>query len=154
MDAVDGPGTARERKRSIRRPPPPWVTFEATFFVTMATQIRRADLLCVSGIAPKLRTSIDAYDARGAWRTIAAVVMPDHVHLLVTVPDGRRLLPLVTAWKRYTARQYEVRWKLGFFERRLRKHDSVAAKIEYIRQNPVRAGLVRRPEDWPHLWIR
>src|SRR5690606_39860300 len=62
------------------------------------------DRLCLPGVGTCLRATIDERDARGAWRTIAGVLMPDHVHLLIVIPDARRLLPVVTAWKRYTAR--------------------------------------------------
>jgi putative transposase len=135
----------RDRPGSIRHPPPTWVTFEATFFVTISTQIRGVDLLCVSEIAGKLRAATDVYDARESWHTLAGVVMPDHVHLLVRVPKAGDLLPLVTAWKRYTARTYRVRWQRGFFEHRLRKDDSVAAKH---RLHPPEPGR-RRPRETP-----
>jgi hypothetical protein len=35
----------------------------------------------------------------------------------------------------------------------LRSDESFAQKVEYIRQNPVRRGLVRRPEDYRWLWV-
>jgi putative transposase len=147
-------GCQSVKPRSIRHPPPAWVTFSSTFFVTVSTKARGVDQLCLPGVGTCLRATIDERDARGAWRTIAGVLMPDHVHLLIVMPDASRLLPVVTAWKRYTARHLRIRWQRGLFERRLRCNESIAAKIEYIRQNPVRAGLVRQPEDWPFLWLR
>ena len=84
----------------------------------------------------------------------AGVLMPDHLHMLVTVPDAKQFNRLIASWKRYTSCQLGIRWHRTFFDRRLRRHESLTAKVEYIRQNPVRAGLVSRPEDWPYLWIR
>ena len=39
------------------------------------------------------------------------------------------------------------------FDHVLRSQDSLEEKLEYLRQNPVRRGLARRPEDYPWLWI-
>jgi hypothetical protein len=45
-----------------------------------------------------------------------------------------------------------VSWQRDFFEHRLRSHQHVDAKRAYLRQNPVRAGLVAHPDDWPYFW--
>jgi REP element-mobilizing transposase RayT len=78
--------------------------------------------------------------------------MPDHLHLLATVPAETQLEHLLAHWKRHVARTCGVRWQRDFFEHRLRRDEHFEAKLEYLRQNPVRAGLVVRPEDWPHFW--
>ena len=41
------------------------------------------------------------------------------------------------------------KWQEGCFDRLLRSDESLSDKWEYMRQNPVRAGLVANPEDWP-----
>ena len=41
-------------------------------------------------------------------------------------------------------------WEKDFFDHVLRSQESYLEKMEYVRQNPVRAGLVKRPEDWPY----
>lgn len=41
-------------------------------------------------------------------------------------------------------------WQTDFWDTQLRGHESYASKWEYVRNNPVRAGLVDRTEDWPH----
>jgi putative transposase len=45
-------------------------------------------------------------------------------------------------------------WQRGFFDHRLRADESFEEKATYVRMNPVRKGLVGRPDDWPHLWPR
>src|SRR5437762_10962434 len=42
------------------------------------------------------------------------------------------------------------RWQEGCFDRLLRSDESLSEKWEYLRQNPVRAGLVKHLEDWPY----
>jgi REP-associated tyrosine transposase len=43
-------------------------------------------------------------------------------------------------------------WQDESFDHVLRSEESLDAKIEYVRQNPVRRGLVARPEDYKWLW--
>jgi len=39
-------------------------------------------------------------------------------------------------------------WQEGFFDHLIRHDESHSEKWEYVRQNPVRAGLVKQPQDW------
>jgi putative transposase len=41
-------------------------------------------------------------------------------------------------------------WQPGFFDHLLRNDESYSQKWEYVRLNPVRAGLVKRADEWPH----
>jgi REP-associated tyrosine transposase len=93
---------------------------------------------------------------RGAACGIAVgryVIMPDHIHLFAL---GARDYP-VTQWMRLLKRSLSraiatasPHWQKGFFDHLIRHSESYAEKWEYVRQNPVRAGLVKRPEDWPY----
>jgi putative transposase len=60
---------------------------------------------------------------------------------------------VVTEWKKFIARSCGVVWQRDFFDHRLRSDESWRDKAEYIALNPVRKGLVTRPEDWPHIWM-
>jgi hypothetical protein len=46
-----------------------------------------------------------------------------------------------------------VHWQEDFFEHRLRNDETARQKGDYILANPVRAGLVAKPGDWPHVWF-
>ena len=95
----------------------------------------------------------------------AAVVMPEHVHLLMTPmpnPDGRvyplrDILKLVRGISARNVNKFAGRegplWQEESFDHVLRSEESFEDKLEYIRQNPVRRGLVKVPEDYPWLWI-
>ncbi len=85
------------------------------------------------------------------------VIMPNHVHVLIE-PTGRRSLGrIVQSWKSYTAKLILQRtnggagalWEPDYWDRFVRSGEHRRSTIEYIRQNPVRAGLCCRPEDWP-----
>ena len=80
------------------------------------------------------------------------LLMPDHLHALVSFPTNKGMKTVVTEWKKYVAREFGIRWQRGFFDHRLRGDESLRDKEDYIRLNPVRAGLVSRPEDWPYVW--
>lgn len=95
----------------------------------------------------------------------AIVVMPDHVHLLM-VPrrnaDGWPfpLVDVLQCLKGATAHRINKLlhrsgpvWEEESFDHVLRSDESLKEKREYIRLNPVRAGLVDRAEDYEWLWL-
>jgi hypothetical protein len=45
---------------------------------------------------------------------------------------------------------HKPHWQEGFFDHLLRSGDSYGEKWEYVRLNPVRAGLSKSPEEWPY----
>jgi hypothetical protein len=61
------------------------------------------------------------------------------------------LSPLIADWKRYLCRRCGIKFQRGFFDHRIRDTENFNAQCQYVRENPVRAGLVRRPEDC--LWF-
>ena len=93
---------------------------------------------------------------RHDWNLGRFVVMPDHVHFFCS-PGGNpsNLSIFVGRWKEYTSKALRreslatFRWQSEFFDHLLRGSDSYDRKWGYVRENPVRAGLVDRAEDWP-----
>ena len=96
----------------------------------------------------------------------AAAVMPDHVHMLLTPMRDREGWPyalpeILKLIKGVSARGVNKLlggsgpvWQDESFDHVLRSGENFEEKLEYIRQNPVRAGLVVRPEEYRWLWIR
>jgi REP element-mobilizing transposase RayT len=83
--------------------------------------------------------------------------MPDHVHLFVAFPrQGITLSQWIQALKSVLGKELlrlgyqKPHWQEGFFDHLLRTGESYAEKWEYVRMNPVRAGLCARLEDWPY----
>jgi putative transposase len=93
-----------------------------------------------------------------------AVVMPDHTHLLLSPlrnADGWNFsLPqIMRAIKGRSGRKIDRLldrhgpvWQEEFFDHVLRSNDSLAEKVNYICQNPVRAGLVADEKEYRWLW--
>jgi len=105
------------------------------------------------------------HDHQKKFHLHAAVVMPDHVHLLFTplqnqagwpytVPEILKLIKGTSARSinQLLGHRGPV-WQDESFDHVLRSDESLEQKLEYIRQNPVRKGLVNRPEDYLWLWL-
>jgi REP element-mobilizing transposase RayT len=92
------------------------------------------------------------------------VVMPDHVHLMLTPLQDENdwtigLPAILKLIKGASARGVNKLlgtcgrvWQEESFDHVLRSQKSLEEKLEYIRQNPVRRGLVQKPEDYRWLW--
>ena len=138
--------------KMLPRVPPPWVRPGELFFVTVCCQRRGVNVLAREEIARSLFDALEAYVAAGRWYVRLMVLMPDHLHALMAVPAEEDLQRVVRSWKRFLARTVTIEWQRDFFDHRLRNDESCEEKSAYIRDNPVRAGLVARPEDWPYVW--
>jgi putative DNA methylase len=93
------------------------------------------------------------------------VVMPNHVHVMITPAAGRRLPDLVHSWKSFTAKEsnkalkrIEAFWEGDFFDRYVRNLEHFERTMWYMANNPVAAQHCSQPEDWPWshvgLWSR
>ena len=87
--------------------------------------------------------------------------MPNHVHLLMETDATHPLPKVVQSWKPFTAKQANailgrtgVFWDRDYFDRYIRDDGHRAAVVHYIEENPVKAGLVERAEDWPWGSVR
>jgi REP element-mobilizing transposase RayT len=85
------------------------------------------------------------------------VLMPDHFHLFVCIPPGAVGLSMwMKSLKNTMSKHWREdgigapHWQKGFFDHLIRSSESHAEKWKYVRENPVRAGLVERAEDWPY----
>jgi len=94
----------------------------------------------------------------------AAVVMPDHVHLIYSPlrrEDGwsYTLPEIMKAIKGRSAREINVAlkrsgpvWQEEFFDHVLRSNDSLVDRVDYVCYNPVRAGLVKTEAEYRWIW--
>ncbi|MFO8081514.1 MAG: transposase [Armatimonadota bacterium] len=148
--------------RKRRRRLPHWDDPGALYFVTTSTDPAFGSHLCDRGAAQVVYDCL-LYDDGRRYALDSFVVMPDHFHaLLVPMPRQNGFVPLseimqtiksVSAHRinRLFGRRGSV-WLEESFDRSVRTEREHASKWHYIRRNPVRAGLVSQPEDWPWLW--
>ena len=120
------------------------------YFVTFDTH-KRQKLLANA----RVHDEVIRFAQEGEVRGIGVgryVIMPDHVHLFVRGNLNFFLRQWVRVFKRVLSKAISSalpHWQEGFFDHLIRHSESYAEKWEYVRQNPVRAGLVKDADEWP-----
>jgi REP element-mobilizing transposase RayT len=123
------------------------------YFVTANAADRRS-ILANAGVHRALLEFAKLGEDRGAF-VGAYVLVPDHLHLFVALDPDVTVAAWVKSLKNSlskTLRSLNIHtphWQKGFFDHVLRSADSYSQKWEYVRNNPVRAGLVKRWQEWP-----
>ena len=123
---------------------------------------RGARYLQAPEIAAMVETALYHFDGE-RYQLLAWVIMPNHVHLLLT-PDARHSLgEIMRSLKSYTAHEANRLlgrtgkfWFEDYFDRYIRDADHYATVVRYIENNPVKAGLCSAPEEWRYgsAWWR
>ncbi len=110
------------------------------------------------------------------YRLLAFVVMPNHCHVLIQTTGTCPLSKIINSWKSFTARRIRAQvlvedmrhdsragarrsregqvahcgfWQRDYWDRFIGNENHKIAVVDYIEENPVKAGLVLRREDWP-----
>jgi putative transposase len=78
------------------------------------------------------------------------VVMPEHVHILISEPPEGTLSDVMRALKLSVSLRRVERpfWQPRYYDFNVHSEEKYSEKLHYIHQNPVARGLVARPEDW------
>ena len=97
---------------------------------------------------------------------IAYVVMPNHVHILIKIYSNSSISNIVHSWKSYTSKRIKeilskeaknaedlefvdkIGWQEDYWDRYIRDEVHYFNAVEYIHNNPVKAGLCENPTDW------
>lgn len=142
-------------------------TAGATYFFTVATY-RRQRILTHPDALQALRDATRAVKARLPFHLDALVVLPDHLHAVLTLPpdddDFPARLGLIKRQVAQAARHLvgdaqtpsRVRrreigfWQRRFWEHRIRDDADYARHVDYVHYNPVKHDLVARLADWPY----
>jgi REP element-mobilizing transposase RayT len=102
-----------------------------------------------------MRALVTAWKSANWWKVGRFVIMPDHLHLFCAPNEPTGPLKVwVQRWKSSSTRNWpegfqKPSWQRGGWDRQLRSGESYDQKWNYVRENPVRAGLVRHVDDWP-----
>lgn len=120
-------------------------------FVTLVTNDRRSILV---ENADLLRKGFRVVRKRSVFIVHAWVIMPDHVHAVIEVPNGT-FSQVVARFKRQFALLFNERtrsngkvWQHRFYDHIIRSQGEFARCIDYLHMNPIRKGLVTLPEQW------
>jgi len=176
------PAQGRNRLRQIAaqlrstkdRYAPQWLQIQRAIFAEMERWLDRAEWnahLRRSDIAEMVADAIEHRHKRGDWNVFEYVVMPTHVHLFCEIgPHGMK--GVIEDFKRWTGHQaaqilgtersrsasgtYSERfWQREWFDHWSRSDDEDERTLLYIRNNPVKARLVREYREWLYAsWSR
>ncbi|QGX99165.1 transposase [Roseovarius faecimaris] len=135
----------------------------AQVFFTVALARRGSSLL--TDEVTRLREAVRVTKAERPFEIGAWVLLPDHLHCIWTLPAGdadfstrwrliksrfSRGLPKGPLRASHELRQERGIWQRRFWEHHIRDRNDYLVHLRYCWMNPVKHGLVERPEDWPY----
>jgi len=145
-------GAWPSRKKPVHKPVLDVFNRTSIVFLTVCSQDKRP-LFNKPDVHDLLRM---AWAEADAWCVGLYVLMPDHIHLFCAPSryNFPALIKWVQYWKSIASRQWprpqeQPIWEKSFWDTQLRRGESYFEKWNYVRNNPVRAGLCNRPDDWP-----
>jgi REP-associated tyrosine transposase len=142
----------------------------------------RQPLLASAGRGGLFLSILEEVRSRYRFVVMGYVVMPEHVHMLVSEPEHGTLAIAIQVLKQRTARRLLSRsddgeqhfWLKRYYDFSVWSEEKRAEKLNYMHQNPVQRGLVTSPElwawssyrfyvfsedgpvklnDWPEIWL-
>jgi len=125
------------------------------YFLTTSVSGRRP-IFVDEDNATIVLNSIQWLRSAGRFLVDAAVVMPDHLHVVGELGEST-LSQVMHSLKSFSARQLVTAgvappvWQDGYHDHGLRNDEDYRLKIRYVLQNPVRAGLVQQVHEYPYL---
>lgn len=135
-----------------------------TYFFTVVTYNRLKLFNSPSRIA-LLQDSFRQVKERHPFTIDAIIILPDHLHCMLTLPQGDARYPLrMRMIKSHFSRKYpeglpessssriakgeKAVWQRRYWEHLIRDEEDYARHVEYIHYNPVKHSLVKSPRDW------
>jgi REP element-mobilizing transposase RayT len=112
-------------------------------------------LMKINSIAEMIQNEL-LYDDGQRYRLSSWVVMPNHIHYLLTRFETIELAQLMQSFKSLTShkannllRRKGEFWMPDYFDRYIRNAEHFKKTVRYIENNPVKARLCEQPQDWP-----
>ena len=144
---------AEPKLTRTRRNLPHWALPGSTYFIT--SRIKRGEMIHAERaiVLDHLLAGDEKF-----YRLIAAVVMPDHVHLILRPKEGYTLSRILQGIKGVSARLVNLSrntsgtfWQDEYHDRIMRSESEVLEKARYMLDNPMRAGIVKPGEKYPFM---
>ncbi len=118
-------------------------------FITFSCY-RRLCYLDSAAVRELFESALERIRKKSKWAVIGYVVMPEHVHLLVSEPLRGTLAKAIQALKLSVSvrRRQSPFWQARYYDFNVWAAKKETEKLKYIHRNPVTRGLVAKPEDW------
>ena len=111
-------------------------------------------LMCEDRFAQLVKDSLLHNDNK-RYNLLCWCIMPNHVHVLISPFEGVSLSKIMFDWKSYTTHTFNKLlgregkiWMNEYFDRFIRNNDHFNKVVDYIENNPVKAGIVTAPSDY------
>jgi putative transposase len=132
---------------------PHWVEVGALFHIRIAlNRPVQQRALTDQQLAPVILESAKFYESKQRWHITIFLLMPDHLHALMSFARDELMSEVIRDWKRFHTRTHDVDWEENYFDHRLRddeRGEQLSNKLNYIRRNPIVAGLCATADKWP-----
>ena len=157
-----------EELRTLSENQPEYLRLRRKIFLEMESWLDRSELVQHLGepeMASEVVAAIEHREVNGIWTMFSYAVMPNHLHLFFSLGEGSEtkepaeLKETLNGFKKWLAvRGKETLgldpdkpfWQREWFDHWSRSHEYDRRFISYIHNNPVKAGLVSHPADWPY----
>ena len=127
---------------------PGWVHSGAVFHIRIRAERSTPAPLTHPDLSARLLESARSYHEDTKWFVHLFLIMPDHIHALLSFPLEPGMSRTIGAWKRFHQRQNGVQWQDNYFDHRIRGQSELDEKSAYIRRNPVAKELCATEDDW------
>ncbi len=135
--------------RKLHHEVPSWIPDGSRFHIRIRVAPEHEGSLTEPKIAGELLSSARYYHMRQRWHATIFLLMPNHLHAILSFPAQESMSRVIGEWKRYQTKEFGIRWQENFFDHRLRNSTEADLKYDYIRKNPVVKNLCNGPDDWP-----
>ena len=135
--------------RRLHHEVPSWVPGGSRFHIRIRVAPGYRRPLTEPEIGTKLLESAGYYHEKQRWHATIFLLMPDHLHAILSFPAQESMSRVLGEWKRYQAKELGIIWQENFLDHRLRNSTEADLKYDYIRNNPVVKNLCKGPDDWP-----
>jgi putative transposase len=118
-------------------------------FITFSCYLRRP-YLNSEAAKELLLNALETTRFRYSFKVYGYVIMPEHVHLLMSEPSAEPLASAIQALKLSVSKRAPQKpfWLARYHDRNVLSKDERIDVLRYVHRNPVKGGLVVRPEEW------
>jgi len=121
-------------------------------FITFSCY-HRAPLLETAYARDTFVTTLEKVRSWYGFYVTGFVVMPEHAHLLLSEPERGTLAVVLQMLKQIVSQKLNEQataplWQPRYYDFNVCREKKLMQKLDYMHRNPVRRGLVTRPEDW------
>ena len=137
-----------------------------SYYITIVTHQRNPILIENIEL---LRESFNYDKSLFSFRIEAIVILPDHIHMIISLNNAKDYPKIISSMKRYFSKNcnpqlyedisqshhrekmgYLPVWQKRFYEHTIKNEKDYRTKLQYIHNNPVKHGLVNNIHDWKH----